>query len=62
MDDQNTQDESATDVEALQVWLKGKKGFDGGIVVQDGPNSWKINRNAKYPFDSSMKGWEVFDF
>lgn len=47
--------------EALQAWLKGKKGFDGGIVVQDGPNGWKINRNAKYSFDSSMKGWEVFE-
>jgi len=47
--------------EALQVWLKGRKDFDGGIAVQDGPNGWKINRNAKYSFDSSMKGWEVFD-
>ncbi len=47
--------------EALQAWLKGKKNFDGGIAVQDGPNGWKINRNAKYSFDSSMKGWEVFD-
>lgn len=47
--------------EALQVWLKGRKNFDGGIAVQDGPNGWKINRNAKYSFDSSMKGWEVFD-
>lgn len=47
--------------EALQVWLKGKKGFDGGIAVQDGPNGWKINRNVKYSFDSSMKGWESFD-
>jgi len=47
--------------EALQAWLKGKKGFDGGIVVQDGPNGWKINRNTKYSFDSSMKGWEVFE-
>lgn len=46
--------------EALQVWLKGKKGFGGGIVVQDGPNGWKINRNTKYSFDSSMKGWEIF--
>lgn len=47
--------------EALQVWLKGRKGFDGGIAVQDGPNGWKINRNVKYSFDSSMKGWEVFN-
>jgi len=47
--------------EALQVWLKGKKGFRGGIAVQDGPNGWKINRNAKYSFDSSLKGWEELD-
>jgi type III restriction enzyme len=47
--------------EALQAWLKGKKGFDGGIVVQDGPNGWKINRKAKYSYDHSMKGWETFD-
>lgn len=47
--------------EALQAWLKGKKNFDGGIVVQDGPNGWKINRKAKYSYDHSMKGWEIFD-
>lgn len=46
--------------EALQAWLKGKKGFDGGIVVQDGPNGWKINRKAKYSYDHSMKNWELF--
>ncbi|MFA6194090.1 MAG: DEAD/DEAH box helicase family protein [Parcubacteria group bacterium] len=48
--------------EALQAWLKGRKGFDGGIAVQDGPNGWKINRSAKYSYDSSMKGWEVLEF
>lgn len=47
--------------EALQAWLKGKKGFDGGIVVLDGPNGWKINRNSKYSYDPSMKGWEIFN-
>jgi len=47
--------------EALQAWLKGKKGFAGGIAVQDGPNGWKINDNTKYTFESSMKGWEVLD-
>ncbi len=47
--------------EALQMWLNGKKNFDGGIVVQDGPNGWKINQNAKYSFDSSMEGWKVLD-
>lgn len=47
--------------EALQAWLKGKKDFDGGIAVLDGPNGWKINRNAKYSHDSSLKGWDVLD-
>ena len=47
--------------EALQVWLKGRKGFDGGIAVQDGPNGWKINWNTRYSYDSSMKGWEVLE-
>jgi len=47
--------------EALQAWLKGKKGLGGGIAVQDGPNGWKINRNTKYSFNPSMKGWEIFD-
>jgi len=48
--------------EALHEWLKGRKGFDGGIAVQDGPNGWKINRTAEYSYDSSMKGWEVLEF
>lgn len=47
--------------EALQAWLKGKKGFDGGIAVLDGPNGWKINRKAKYSHDHSFKGWEVLN-
>ncbi|MCL5006688.1 MAG: DEAD/DEAH box helicase family protein [Patescibacteria group bacterium] len=47
--------------EALQVWLKSRRGFDGGIAVQDGPNGWKINRNTKYSFNSSLKGWDVLD-
>lgn len=46
--------------EALHAWLKSKKGFDGGIVVQDGVNGWKINREAKYTYDRSLEGWEVF--
>jgi type III restriction enzyme len=28
---------------ALKSWLKGKKKFDGGIVLQDGPNGWKLD-------------------
>jgi type III restriction enzyme len=47
--------------EALQVWLKGKKGIDGGIAVKDGVNGWKINQNAKYTHDSSLKGWNTLD-
>ncbi|MDE2078995.1 MAG: DEAD/DEAH box helicase family protein [Patescibacteria group bacterium] len=45
--------------EALQAWLKSKKGFDGGIVVQDGPNGWKINRKAEYSYDHTMKSWDT---
>ncbi len=47
--------------EALQAWLKSMKNFDGGIVVQDGPNGWKINRKAKYSYDYSMKGWDKLE-
>lgn len=43
--------------EALQEWLKGKKGFAGGIVVQDGPNGWKVNTNKIYTYSSSFKQW-----
>lgn len=46
--------------EALQEWLKGKKGFEGGIVVKD-INGWKINSNREYSYNSSMKGWIIFD-
>ena len=45
--------------EALQEWLKGKKGFDGGIVVKD-VNGWKINSNKEYSYTPSMKGWDQF--
>lgn len=47
--------------EALQVWLKDKKGIGGGIVVKDGVNGWKINQNKKYTYDSSFKGWDILD-
>ena len=47
---------------ALQVWLKNRKGFDGGIVVQDGPNGWKLNRNATYSYNSSLDGWISLTF
>lgn len=43
--------------EALQEWLKGKMGFDGGIVVQDGPNGWKISNGKKYKYTPSFEGW-----
>lgn len=43
--------------EALQLWLKGKKGFEGGIAVQDGPNGWKINNNGRYSYTPSLDGW-----
>ena len=47
--------------EALKKWLTGKKGFDGGIVVKDGPNGWKINRNTTYSYDTSFKGWDILE-
>ncbi len=43
--------------EALQEWLKGKKGFAGGIVVQDGPNGWKVNTNKIYTYSPSFEKW-----
>lgn len=45
--------------EALQEWLKGKKGFVGGIVVSDA-NGWKINPNKEYTYTPAMKGWVPF--
>lgn len=44
--------------ESLQVWLKGKKGYYGGIAVQDGSNGWKINVDAKYEYTTALKGWK----
>lgn len=42
--------------EALQKWIKDKKGFEGGIVVKD-VNGWKINSNKEYSYTPAMKGW-----
>ncbi len=44
--------------EALHDWLKNKKGFDGGIAVQDGPNGWKLNNNPNYEYTPAMRGWK----
>ena len=44
--------------EALQTWLKSKKGYYGGIAVQDGSNGWKINDSAKYEYTTALKGWK----
>lgn len=43
--------------EALQTWLKGRKDFEGGIAVQDGPNGWKLNNHADYSYSPSLNGW-----
>lgn len=43
--------------EALQEWLKNKKDFNGGIVVQDGPNGWKVNTNKNYSYSLSFDKW-----
>lgn len=46
--------------EALQEWIKGKKGFAGGIVVQDGPNGWKLQNSKIYSYNQSFIGWKDF--
>ncbi len=49
--------------ESLQAWLKGKKGYYGGIAVQDGSNGWKINAGSKYEYTTALKGWkDIEDF
>lgn len=44
--------------EALQEWLKGRKGMSGGIAVQDGPNGWNLQSNKVYSYNHSMNGWQ----
>lgn len=44
--------------ESLQAWLKGKKGYYGGIAVQDGSNGWKINTDTKYEYTTALKEWK----
>ncbi|MCC6323489.1 DEAD/DEAH box helicase family protein [Candidatus Nomurabacteria bacterium] len=44
--------------EALQEWFKRKKNFAGGIVVQDGPNGWKVNSNKTYSYSPSFDKWD----
>jgi type III restriction enzyme len=44
--------------DALQEWIKAKKGFDGGIAVQDGPNGWKLNNSSPYSYKRSLEGWK----
>ncbi len=44
--------------ESLQAWLKSKKGYYGGIAVQDGSNGWKINTSAEYEYTTALKGWK----
>ena len=43
---------------ALQAWLKGKKGYFGGIAVEDGSNGWKINMSDDYEYTTALKGWK----
>ncbi len=47
--------------EALQAWLRGKKGFEGGIAVKDA-NGWKINQNKEYSYSPAMTGWGGLHF
>lgn len=44
--------------EALQEWLKGRKGMSGGIAVQDGPNGWKLQSGKTYSYSQSFAGWK----
>lgn len=43
--------------EALQEWLKNRKGMSGGIAVQDGPNGWKIQNGKTYSYNHTFNGW-----
>jgi type III restriction enzyme len=43
--------------EALQEWLRGRKGMSGGIAVQDGPNGWKIQNGKTYSYNHTFNGW-----
>ncbi len=47
--------------EALQEWLKGRKGISGGIAVQDGPNGWRLNNSNTYTYSQSLNGWNKID-
>lgn len=47
--------------EALQEWLKSKKGFKGGIAVKNA-DGWKLNRNKSYSYTPAMKDWERLEF
>ena len=51
--------ETAQKANALRRWVEAQAGFDGGIVVPDGPNGWKINRQESYVFDLELSGWDV---
>ncbi len=50
--------ETAYKANALQQWLKTKKGLAGGIAVQDGPNGWRLNNNPEYSYKPSLEGWK----
>ncbi|MEX2410385.1 MAG: DEAD/DEAH box helicase family protein [Candidatus Paceibacterota bacterium] len=41
--------ETQSKEKALKKWLKGKRRFNGGIAIKDGPNGWKVgNKNLKF--------------
>ncbi len=44
--------------EALQAWLRDKKGLEGGIAVSDGPNGWRLNNQQSYSYNPALTGWE----
>jgi hypothetical protein len=46
--------------DALIAMLKGKKKVNGGIVIPDGPNGWKIFKKDSYSYEGSLKNWDDF--
>jgi type III restriction enzyme len=51
--------DTARKAEALHGWLKGRKGFAGGIVTR-GPDGWMIHDGPAYSYASSLRGWKNF--
>lgn len=55
-----TDPDTAEKSNALYQWLKGKKKVNGGIVIPDGPNGWKIFKKDNYSYEGTLINWEDF--